>query len=73
MNDRPAIDPAAAYAIEEVAALKRVTYAHVRAAIARGELPAIGAGTDVVIRGADAIAWQPRHWWTLATHPEDDE
>jgi excisionase family DNA binding protein len=55
------IDPAATYAIEEVAALKGVSYAHVRTAIVRGELPATRKGTTWTIRGADAVAWNPRH------------
>ena len=49
MND--AIDPSADYPIEEVAALKGVSYATVRSAIVRGELAANTSGRVWLVRG----------------------
>jgi excisionase family DNA binding protein len=56
------IDPSAGYPVEEVAAIKGVSYATVRSAILRGEIPAVRSGRDWQVRGADVVAWTPGPW-----------
>lgn len=57
--DEPRIDPAAMYAIEEVAALKRVGYTRVLVAIYRGEVAAVRTPRGMRIVGVDAVRWTP--------------
>ena len=56
------IDLSADYPLEEVAALKGVSYATVRSAIVRGEVAANTSGRVWTVRGADVVAWTPHHW-----------
>lgn len=65
------LDPLAAYAVEEVAALKGVGYAHVVAAIRRGDLAATVTARGVRVLGADVLRWTPHRSDPQAAEPDE--